>query len=251
MRRHLAILFLAPLLMLGGDDSIPVKLRGNTQLLLRIAPVSGNAKAAVLFLPGDGGWRGAAVTMARRVASWSYDVYGFDTKKYLESCSQGGSLLRLDDMAADVRQIAARVAEITNRPVIVVGWSQGAAMAVAATSGERDHGSVRGVVTLGLPEHGVLGWDWKATVASLAGREPDQPTFAVKPLLQNAAHTRIWMIHGLDDEYTSAQICRELFQAASGPRQLHEVAGANHRFDGHIEELNRWLQEGLQWAVSN
>jgi fermentation-respiration switch protein FrsA (DUF1100 family) len=97
----------------------------------------------------------------------------------------------------------------------------------------------------------VLGWDWKATVATLAGREPDQPMFAVKPLLQRAAQTRIWMIHGSNDEYTSAQVCRQLFEAASGPRQLREVAGANHRFDGHTEELDRWMQEGIQWAVSN
>ena len=30
----------------------------------------------VLFLPGVGGWRGWAITIAETMASWGYDVYG-------------------------------------------------------------------------------------------------------------------------------------------------------------------------------
>jgi type IV secretory pathway VirJ component len=250
VRLHVAGLLLAVPLLLTADDSIAVNVRGSTETLTRIMPAGGSTKAAVVFLPGDGGWRGAAITMARSIGSWGYDVYGFDTKKYLERFSQSGQPLTIEDMTADVAQIAARVGELAKKPVVLVGWSQGAAMAVAATSGAGDHGGVGGVVAIGLPDRGALGWDWKATVASMAGREINQPMFSVRPLLAKSKQTHIWMIHGLSDEYTNAQVCRELYQAAAGPKQLHEVAGANHRFDGHTDELNRWLQEGLQWAVS-
>jgi predicted esterase len=250
MTRILACLIAVPLVSAAGEGTVALDVRGGTQTITRITQAGENAKAAVLFLPGDGGWRGAAVSMGRTIGSWGYEVFGFDTKRYLENVSQSRGQLRTADMAADVEQIAGRIGTMTNKPVVLVGWSQGAAMAVAAASTAAGRGPVHGIVALGLPANGVLGWDWKATLASIAGREPDQPKFATKPLLQNAAATPIWMIHGSADEFTTTEVCRDLYQAASAPKQLHEVAGANHRFDGHLDELNRWMREGLEWLTS-
>jgi pimeloyl-ACP methyl ester carboxylesterase len=146
-----------------------------------------------------------------------------------------------------MRRLTEQVGVISKKLVILVGWSQGAGMAVAAVSGGQARSPIHGVITLGLPESAVLGWDWKATLAIVARRDPDQPTFPVKPLLGNIAPTPIWMIHGSEDEYTTPETARELFQAVSAPKQLREIGGANHRFDGHQDELFRSLKEGLEW----
>jgi dienelactone hydrolase len=244
------VLALAPALWAGGAD-IAVPLRGRTQTLAHIEPANDNARAAVMFMPGDGGWRGAAITMSRAIASWNYDVYGFDTKRYLEGFSANGASLSREQMSADMRALARAVIARSGKPLLLVGWSQGAAMAVAAFSGSETAKQVHGVITLGLPESGVLGWDWKSTLASLAGREPDQPSFAVKPLIPEVGPAPLWMIVGTKDEYTTPEHECALFAAAKEPRHLHEIAGANHRFDGHESELYASLKQGLEWIEAH
>ena len=39
------------------------------------------------------------------------------------------------------------------------------------------------------------------------------------------------------------------FQAAREPKRLQEIAGANHSFDGHRNELFRSMKEGLEWIA--
>lgn len=247
-----ALLFVLATLpaLLSGDDSVLVTLRGKPQTLARLQPANPGVVAAVVFLPGDGGWRGTAVSMARAISSWGYDVFGFDTKKYLEGFSQDGASLSREQMTADLSVVADRVGSLTKNRVILVGWSQGAGMAVAAASGTQAGGPVRGVVAVGLPETAVLGWDWKASVAVLARRDPDQPSFAVKPLLARLAPTPLWMIHGGRDEYTKLEVARNLFNHASEPKRIEEIPGANHRFDGYQDEFYISLKKGLEWIRS-
>lgn len=242
---------MSPLLLSAAPDStVAAPIRGKTLNLARLSSTATDSSVAVVFLPGDGGWRGAAITMGRTIASWGYDVYGFDTKKYLEVFSDNGAKLSPEVLAADVRSIANQVSGPSRRRVVLVGWSQGATMSIAAVSGVKSRAPIAGVVTLGLPENGVLGWDWKATLAIIARREPNQPTFAVKPLLPGAAPMPVWMIHGTEDEYTTTEVGRTLFQAAQEPKKLEEIQGANHRFDGHQDELFQSLKKGISWVVS-
>lgn len=249
MRRIFLALAVIPMLLSGAEISLPIVVRNKTQILSHLTP-SHPSNATAVFLPGDGGWRGAAVNMGLTIASWGYEVYGFDTKKYLEAFSQNGLKLTREEVTGDMRSLAAKVEAATGKPVILVGWSQGAAMAVAAVAG--DHGShvVRGVVTLGLPETAVLGWDWKATLAVIGKREPDQPTFAIKSLLETPSQTPIYMIYGTADEYTSQEAARSLFRAAAQPKQLQEIEGANHRFDGHLPELYHSLKGAMAWLLA-
>ena len=55
------------------------------------------------------------------------------------------------------------------------------------------------------------------------------------------------MIHGSEDEYTDAKTGRDLFLAASEPKHLQEIGGANHHFDGHQNELFRSIRQGIDW----
>jgi type IV secretory pathway VirJ component len=247
------ILILAALLLVhlsAADESVPFSVRGKTLSLARIQAGPSRTTPAVIFLPGDGGWRGAAVSMAKTIASWGYDVYGFDTKRYLEAFSAEGEKLSRDQMAGDMKVLSEQVGGMAKKPVLLVGWSQGAGMAVLAASRDPSRSCIRGVLTLGLPRSVVLGWDWKATLATVAKREPDQPAFAVKPLLAKMAPTPIWMIYGSEDEYTDTGNARDLFDATTEPKRLQQVAGANHRFDGHQDELHRSMKEGLAWIAA-
>ncbi|MBS1828660.1 MAG: hypothetical protein JST93_25365 [Acidobacteria bacterium] len=225
-------------------------IRGRAVPLAELPSNTGHAPVAVVFLPGDGGWRGTAITIARNISSWGFDVFGFDTKKYLETFSAGGAALSPQQLADDVRTVAQSVSGSSHRPVVLVGWSQGASMAVAAAAGLGARTPIHGVITLGLPESGVLGWDWKATLAVVAHREPDQPAFPVKPLLSASSLVPVWLIHGSEDEYTALTAARALFHSAREPKHMEEITGANHRFEGHQSELYQSLQRGLAWIAS-
>lgn len=247
------LLLAVPLWMTNAlaETRMIVQVRGQSFSLAHLEASTKRPDVAVVFLPGDGGWRGAAVAMSRAISSWGYEVFGFDTKRYLETFSEGGRKLAPRELAADVRLVADQIAGPSHRRVVLVGWSQGASMSVAAVSGIKSRSPIHGVITLGLPESGVLGWDWKATLAVIARREPDQPTFEVKPLLPMASPVPIWMIHGTDDEYTTSAAARSLFEVTSEPKRLEEITGANHRFDGHQDELYRSLEKGLAWVFAN
>lgn len=249
--RFVTILLVLTAPLFAAETTLAVQVRGRTLSLAQLASGARQSDVAVIFLPGDGGWRGAAVSMGRTISSWGYDVFGFDTKKYLETFSGDGRKLSPQEIAGDVRLVATRIAGPSRRPVVLVGWSQGASMSVAAVAGVKSRSPIQGVVTLGLPESGVLGWDWKATLAIVARREPDLPTFQVKPLLPLASPVPVWMIHGTEDEYTTSEAARSLFQAASEPKRLEEIPGANHRFDAHQDELHRSLKKGLAWVAAD
>ena len=78
----------------------------------------------ILFAPGDGGWRGFALTVAETASSWGYAVYGFDTKRYLESFTTGKSALRPEEVMADMRILAEKLRRSSGDGFIFAGWSE-------------------------------------------------------------------------------------------------------------------------------
>ena len=248
MSARLMVMIWAPGLLLAGDGGPTLAIRGKEQSVSLLNSTPANHDKAVLFLPGDGGWRGTAITIAQTVSSWGYDVYGFDTKKYLEGFSQGSARLSAAEMRQDLRGVVDWVWSRRPKSVTILGWSQGAGMAVLAAHDKAAR--VDGVLTLGLPESAVLGWNWKDALAVLARREPDEPHFSVTPLLPAVAPTPLWMIHGSRDEYTTPEATRNLYALAKEPKRLVEIEGGNHRFDGKRSELFQAVREGLEWVRS-
>ncbi|MEP7362072.1 MAG: alpha/beta fold hydrolase [Acidobacteriota bacterium] len=239
--------------LLGAPNPSPsLVIRGKPQSVSFIssspAPLSAAQPhdRAVLLLPGDGGWRGLAITIGEEVSRWNYDVYGFDTKQYLESFTESKKTLSESEMRADMHAIVEWIRARGAKSVTILGWSQGAGMAVLA-AGE-DAGRPDGVVTLGLPESAVLGWNWKDTLAVIAHREPDEPHVAMKSYLADVTPVPIWMIHGTLDEFTTPEAARTLFSLASEPKRLVEIEGGNHHFDGKRDRLYQALREGLDWV---
>ncbi|MFI5173386.1 MAG: AcvB/VirJ family lysyl-phosphatidylglycerol hydrolase, partial [Terriglobia bacterium] len=115
MLRRVIVCGLLSLLAVGpaclGQEFTPVKntwmIRGQKQDIYFIpgSPPMHSPHPKILFAPGDGGWRGFALTIAETMASWGYDVYALDTKRYLESFS-GKTGLTVTDVPEDFSLIA-------------------------------------------------------------------------------------------------------------------------------------------------
>jgi fermentation-respiration switch protein FrsA (DUF1100 family) len=228
-----------------GRNSI--SLRGEQQDIYYFPPAAGRARATVLFTPGDGGWRGMAVDVANKLASWGYRVFGWDTKRYLRGFTNGAHTLSESDISRDFLTVARLVDPQPGSRVLLVGWSQGAAMSVIPAASPAGRNVFRGLLLIGLPRSGVLGWRWKDDLSYVTKSEPDEPRFETVGYLRELAPLPICVVQGGNDEYTPPQAIASLYQDASSPKRLLVVAGAHHNFSGHESEFYARLQEGLEW----
>lgn len=252
--RYRAILLAAAIVtttLQAAEESAPpqVVIRGKVQRVLYIPAQTrpSQTRPTVVFIPGDGGWRGAAVDMGRMVASLGCDVYGFDVRRYLTGFTTHGRALTEDQLASDMEQVVDEVGARSRQPVILVGWSQGAAMVVLAAARAKHKEAIAGVVTIALPEAGTLGWRLRDSLLSVFRRDAHEPEFQTPPLLPDVAPIPLWMIYGTHDRFTPAAAARRLASLARHPRRHHEIAGGNHNLHGHAQELMASLQAGLDW----
>jgi alpha/beta superfamily hydrolase len=133
--------------------------------------------------------------------------------------------------AGDVLAALAWLENAYNRPLIVAGFSFGAAMALNACCSYADNcPNIRALVVLGLP-------------TQAEGRHYSYPSLA---------HCTIpkLFISGDHDQYAPATQLEHVVDSAAEPKRLLLIRGANHFFAGQLEPMQQalggWLKESLQ-----
>jgi pimeloyl-ACP methyl ester carboxylesterase len=229
-----------------------VALRGQSQDVYAYPAgrVAAHSSQPILFMPGDGGWRGFAIEMARAMSAAGYDVYGWDTKRYLMSFT-GKTTLREPEIMADVASMAVWIQQRSPGQVTLVGWSEGAGLALLAAASPTDKKLFTGLVAIGLPDSAVLGWRRVDDLTYLTKREPNEPTFATAPYLPQVSPLALALIYSTHDEYISPAESNRLFSAAQEPKRFSLVAAQNHRYDGNRGDFFRALKEALEWVDHN
>ncbi|HYR89686.1 MAG TPA: AcvB/VirJ family lysyl-phosphatidylglycerol hydrolase [Terriglobia bacterium] len=249
-----------PLLLLSssafaGQDAVRIaaNIRGVPQDLYYCAPVAPRVAgdSRVLFAPGDGGWRGFAITIAQTMASWGYDVYGLDTNRYLSSFTRHDSVLTENDVMSDFAQFAAFIKERdgNGKRVHLIGWSEGAGLSVLAGSSDQNKNLFVDVIAIGLGENNILGWRSADYLTYLTKKEPNEPHFQTAPYLPGIAPLPVFIIQSTTDESTKPAESKRLFDLAREPKRYELIEARNHRFDGNHEEFFRVLRDALQWTV--
>lgn len=229
-----------------GKNAIPV--RGVQQDVYYIPGSSTDAeRPCILFLPGDGGWRGFAITMAEQMAGWGYDVYGLDTKSYLSSFT-GKTTLKEEEVIRDIRTVADAVRG--KRRVVLMGWSAGVGLvALAASAPSKD--AYVGLVAVSLGDTNILGWKFADNLTYLTGKLPDEPTFSALAYMSRIAPLPLAMMQSAEDEYIPRDEANRLFGAAAEPKRFLLVPAKNHRFDGAQPEFFRQLQQAVEWTIAS
>ena len=230
-----------------GKNSVVI--RGHEQDVYFIPATTAGPHRKVLYAPGDGGWRGFGITIAENIASTGYDVYGLDTRKYLQSFANAN--LTPADIARDYRSIGEWARESSKDPILVVGWSEGAGLALAATAEDANRDIFRGVVVIGTTEQNILAWKWSDAWAEIKKTLPEEPTFASADYIGRVAPTPLFMIAAAGDEYVTLQSTNQLFERAANPKRLIVIDADDHKYAGHAEELFRALSQGLLWVQTN
>lgn len=141
----------------------------------------------------------------------------------------------IHDGAAESGDVLAACEWLENeykRPLVVLGFSFGAAMALGACcSNEADRNfDVRALIALGLPLRSE-------------GRNYDYPFLAECPLPK-------LFISGDRDQYAPGAEIVRLAAAAAEPKKLVLIPGADHFFNGQLElmqsYLSAWLKEHVR-----
>lgn len=230
-----------------------VYLRGTAQSLYFYPAASGHTTPAakVLFAPGDGGWRGFALTIAEHMAAAGYDVYALDTKQYLESFTTFGNHLSEVEVMSDFRALGERIGVPPGGGIILAGWSEGAGLCLLAASAGSNKALFSGLVAIGMNDENVLAWRWSDYVTYLTKKPAREPSFASINFLPKVAPLPLVMIQCAGDEYVSETVGRRMFAAAQEPKRFFLLAGQNHKFEGNTAEFFRVLAEGLAWIGSS
>jgi len=133
--------------------------------------------------------------------------------------------------ADDVRVAMDWLENEYNLPVVVTGFSFGAAMAISACCGRTQaHNHVRALVALGLPTQS-------------GSRKYEYPSLAQCTLPK-------LFLSGADDQFAPATQLAQVAASAAEPKRLALIPGADHFFDGQLmpmqQALAGWLKEQLQ-----
>ncbi len=258
MRHHLwiaviLVVFSLPTLVRAqtpGSGKNTLEIRGvNLEVYFYPASAQG-ARAArkVLFAPGDFGMHGLAITIAQTIASWGYDVYALDTRRYLGGFTDRAPLT-VAEVMSDFRHLAAWVRPSPTERIALVGWSEGAGLCLLATVGDERSNVFSGLITFGMTESNSLVWRWSDLFSSLVKRDPREPQFRSIEYLPKVSPSPLLMIQSTGDQYVSVEAAKRLFAAAKEPKRFVLIEARNHRFEGNQQELYRALREGLEWIT--
>jgi pimeloyl-ACP methyl ester carboxylesterase len=227
-----------------GENCLPI--RGKAQEVYYLPAKTSPALGTILFSPGDGGWHGLAIDWAEKMASWGYDVYGIDTLHYLASLG-GKQALRPEEVTNDYAELSSKLVA-PNTPVVLVGWSEGASLSLLAALAQGAKPSpFRGLVVIGLPEDGILGWKWKDALTWVTKKTPDEPQFHASDYIPRL-RIPFYILRSSQDQYVTAENSEHMLAVAAKPKRLVVVPSDNHRFSSNREGFLRELKNAIEWT---
>ena len=229
-----------------------VMLHGTALELHLAVPSALASETVVVYATGDGGWFGAAVDMFQAIAGRGYRTAGFSSRAFLR-------IERPPHAALNARQLAADYATILTRarlalgvpaeaPVILAGWSRGAALAAIAGSEPDLRPHPRGVVAIGLSADEDLKVDDDDDADDGPGVSSRRGARSLQPYarLHSLAPRRCAVIQAEHDDYLPA--AQALFGPDTRARRMYAVSARNHRFSGGHDAFVAALTKALSWV---
>jgi hypothetical protein len=210
----------------------------------------------VLYASGDGGWFGTAAKMFKEFARDGFLVAGFSSKSYLKLLGNSPLQVSLEELVRDYAQIVRAFDPNTGAsflgPVILAGWSRGAAFSVLVGSDPSFKPRCAGVIGFGLPDKEELKIHRHGKHVIIANWRPHLETvlFDTFERIPEIAPSPVALIQSTRDDYLPAASARVLFGQDSETRKMFAIHAENHRFSGGWPEFQKSLRESLEWIVA-
>jgi len=242
------ILCCVPAAVAGGPRKVSFTIRGAEQTFYVFAPDARKADPpAVIVVSGDGGWHGFIIEIAQYLADRGHTVVGVDAKAYLESLCKPKALepVQVTGDFASIAQFAK--AQSGSKAIILVGWSEGAGLAVLGGLDTTLRADLRGVVAIGLPELNELAWRWSDALIYVTHKVPNEPTFNSKDYVGRLAPVPLMTIQSTHDEFVPVETAREIFARAQEPKQIVWIEADSHHFGGQLPAFWQALDRAFTW----
>ena len=215
---------------------------------LHLARQAGTGAAPlVLYVTGDGGWRGADPLVFRALVQWGYPAAGMEARDYLDHLGDLERRATPRRLAADyaslIRHARRELSLGPNTGVILVGFSRGAGLAVLAAGQRALRPRLLGVVAMAMT-------DEEDELALDSSAEADAaPPVVINPyrLLPAVDSLPVVVIQSTRDRYVTAAAARLLFGPNTSSRQLVVIDSEGHTFGGARDQLLESLRTSLQW----
>jgi len=231
-------------------EKVDVSVRGKTLTLTIYTPPS-QSRGTIVMGSGDVGWVGLAVSMAEELSARGYTVVGINVRQYLSAFTSGSNHLQPADIPGDYRFLinTLKQAHDLANPIIVSGVSEGAALAVLASSDPINHAWINGVITMGLPPTAELAWRWTDVGSWITKHDADEPSFAAIDVIATVSPVPLYMIQSTKDEYVRETEWERLLATARQPKKQILIEASNHRFTDKRPELSAAYAAGLGWIA--
>lgn len=201
----------------------------------------------LLYATGDGGWPGQE-KLFDRMMPWGYPMAGFSSADYVGSIDGPSRALDSETVAADIDTVVTTalggLGLPASRPVVLVGFSRGAGLAVAAATSEQFRPRLRGILAVALtPEEDYVTVHVAGTTI---GTDRELQTYAVLPRLGSL---RVAVIQSTHDEFLPAAEAERRFGPSGPARRFRAIEAKDHSFGGKLTELAEEMKASLEWIV--
>ncbi len=211
----------------------------------------GARRGTVVYLHGSADNRSSGVSIAERFLARGFDALIYDSRAHGESegdaCTYG---------FYEKRDLSRAIDRLPSRPVVLIGVSLGAAVALQAAAEDPRIAAVVAVAT--FSDLRTVAFERAPFVASRANLEAalrlaeEQARFRVDEVSPLAAARRIgvpvFLVHGAADHETPSAHSQRVFEALRGPKRIAIVPGAGHDDalrDAVWREIGAWIDQSL------
>lgn len=201
----------------------------------------------LVYATGDGGMHRKDLDTYRHLAALGNPIVGFDARDYVKHLGHDSATTTPERLAADYAKIIERARQAlaigAHRPVVLVGVSRGAGLAVVAAGRLCD--AIDAVVAVALTqEEEYVRWYRHL----LPPHATDRPVMVdVYEYLAQLDHLPLAVIQSTHDQYLPAAKARKQFGPDNGHRWFQSIEANNHNFGGAREQMYAALQAALNW----
>lgn len=203
----------------------------------------------LVYATGDGGMHRKDLDTYRHLAALGDPIVAFDARDYVRHLGKDTATTSPERLAHDYSAIIARGREAlgldAHCPIVLVGVSRGAGLAVIAAGQLRD--SISGVVAVALTrEEEYVRWYRHLP----RPHETHTPVMVdVYEYLAQLGDLPIAVVQSTHDQYLPAAQAREQFGPDTPSRWLQAIEANNHNFSGARARMYEAVRSALDWVI--
>ena len=210
----------------------------------------------LIYATGDGGFRGRDKELFDEMASFGYPVAGFSARTYLKNLGYVADTTTPARLARDYQRLiefSERALELPpTTPVVLVGMSRGAGLAVVAAGQRLLRGTLAGVLAIALTKEEEYVRHYRVQRGQSPPGTPRRELVMIETYdyLPQLSSLPVAVIQSTRDGYLPADQARQLFGPDTSNHQLHAIDAWDHSFAGARDELYQQMRQSLTWICS-